>query len=378
MSLPAFINIPEAEQAGELRSFLHEKGADISETMSEGGLQVDLETIIDNVGVVWKLSDFSEIEGVFNSILSLIIYFPPETMEKLVPKLCDHLTKAGTPEQSFTRLKILNSLFHGVGESNPLTYHVYCASLRVAAKCESTEQVITDLDKVKKWTVQWELNRDRINNVYRLLYEALKESKQSDEASVVMVELLGTYTEDNASQAREEANRCIVNAIADPNVYLFDHLLTLRPVKFLEGDRIHDLLTIFVSGRLDDYLNFFNSNQDFIKGLDLSHDEMMKKMRILTFMGMAVDTKEISFERLQEELKISREDVEGFVIDIVKSKMVKAKIDELQDKVNISYVTHRTFGRQQWQQLREHLVNWQGNLSHVRGRLEALSQQIMA
>ncbi|XP_054761977.2 eukaryotic translation initiation factor 3 subunit M-like [Lytechinus pictus] len=377
MSLPAFINIPEAEQAGELRSFLKEKGADISETMSEEGLELDLESIIDNVGVVWKLPDVNEIEGVFNSILSLLIYFPPETMEKLVPKLSEHITKSGTAEQSYIRIKILNSLFHGVGETNPLAYHVYCGMLRVAAKYENIEQVVTDLDKVKKWTVQWELNRDRINNVYRLLYEGLKESKQSDEASIVMVELLGTYTEDNASQARDEANRCIVNAIADPQVYLFDHLLTLRPVKFLEGERIHDLLTIFVSGRLDDYMNFFNSNQDFIKGLGLSHDAMIKKMRILTFMGMAVDVKEISFDTLQQELKMSEDDVEGFVIDVVKSKMAKAKIDQLQNKVHVSFVTHRTFGRQQWQQLREHLVNWQINLAQVEGRLDSLQQQMM-
>ncbi|XP_030849383.1 eukaryotic translation initiation factor 3 subunit M [Strongylocentrotus purpuratus] len=240
MSLPAFINIPEAEQAGELRSFLREKGADISETMSEEGLELDLEAVIDNVGVVWKLPDVNEIEGVFNSILSLLIYFPQETMEKLVPKFSEHITKSGTAEQSYIRIKILNSLFHGVGETNPLAYHVYTGMLRVAAKYENIDQVVTDLDKVKKWTIQWELNRDRINNVYRLLYEGLKESKHGDEASVVMVELLGTYTEDNASQARDEANRCIVSTIAGPQVYLFDHLLTLRPVKFLEGERIHD------------------------------------------------------------------------------------------------------------------------------------------
>ncbi|XP_030844866.1 eukaryotic translation initiation factor 3 subunit M-like [Strongylocentrotus purpuratus] len=71
----------------------------------------------------------------------------------------------------------LNSLFHGVGKTNPLAYHVYTGMLRVAAKYENIDQVVTDLDKVKKWTIQWELNRDRINNVYRLLYEGLKESK---------------------------------------------------------------------------------------------------------------------------------------------------------------------------------------------------------
>ena len=46
-----------------------------------------------------------------------------------------------------------------------------------------------------------------------------------------MVELLSTYTTENASQAREEAQRCIVASLADPNTFLLDHLLTLQPVK---------------------------------------------------------------------------------------------------------------------------------------------------
>ena len=56
--------------------------------------------------------------------------------------------------------------------------------------------------------------------------------------------LLGTYTTENASQAREEAQRCIVASLADPQTFLLDHLLQLKPVKFLEGELIHDLLKV--------------------------------------------------------------------------------------------------------------------------------------
>lgn len=41
----------------------------------------------------------------------------------------------------------------------------------------------------------------------------------------------------------------------------------------------------------------------------------MAKMRLLTFMGMAVETKEISFDTMQQELQIGADDVEPFVID---------------------------------------------------------------
>lgn len=84
-----------------------------------------------------------------------------------------------------------------------------------------------------------------------------------------MIELLGTYTEENASQARTDAHKCIVSVLADPNTFLMDHLLTLKPVKFLEGEPIHDLLTIFVSEKLSSYINFYNKQKSFVDSLGI-------------------------------------------------------------------------------------------------------------
>lgn len=80
-----------------------------------------------------------------------------------------------------------------------------------------------------------------------------------------MVELLGTYTSENASQAREDAQRCILAALADPNTFLLDPLLALKPVRFLEGQLIHDLLSIFVSEKLPSYLKFYQDHREFVQ-----------------------------------------------------------------------------------------------------------------
>lgn len=53
----------------------------------------------------------------------------------------------------------------------------------------------------------------------------------------------------------------------------------------------------------------------------LSHEQNMAKMRLLTFMGMAVEFKEISFDTIQQELQIGADDVEAFVIDGIYFKM---------------------------------------------------------
>jgi hypothetical protein len=51
----------------------------------------------------------------------------------------------------------------------------------------------------------------------------------------------------------------------DPNTFLLDHLLQLKPVKFLEGELIHDLLTIFVSQKLEAYTRFYDSHRQCVQ-----------------------------------------------------------------------------------------------------------------
>ena len=81
------------------------------------------------------------------------------------------------------------------------------------------------------------------SNVVSLKYKttSLKSRFRREKATKVMIKLLGLYTEENASQARDDAQRCIVTSLKDPNTFLLDHLLTLKPVKFLEGEPIHDV-----------------------------------------------------------------------------------------------------------------------------------------
>lgn len=137
----------------------------------------------------------------------------------------------------------------------------------------------------------------------------------SEQAAKVMVELLGTYSTENASYAREDAMRCIVAALADPNTFLLDPLLSLKPVRFLEGELIHDLLSIFVSENLESYLKFYKNHKEFVTSQGLNHEQNMQKMRLLSFMQLAEVNPEISFEVIQKELQIGPNEVESFIIE---------------------------------------------------------------
>uniref|UniRef100_A0AAX7VU00 Eukaryotic translation initiation factor 3 subunit M n=1 Tax=Astatotilapia calliptera TaxID=8154 RepID=A0AAX7VU00_ASTCA len=337
MSVPAFIDITEEDQASELRAYIKSKGAEISEENAEGGLHVDLAQIIEACDVCLR-DDDKDVESVMNSIVSLLLILETDKQEALIESLCEKLVKFREGERPSLRMQLLSNLFHGMDENTPVRYTVFCSLIKVAATCNAISFIPTELDQVRKWIVDWNLNTEKKHTLLRLVYEALVDCKKSEAAAKVMVELLGSYTEDNASQARVDAHRCIVRALKDPNTFLFDHLLTLKPVRFLEGELIHDLLTIFVSAKLAAYVKFYQNNKDFIDSLGLSHEQNMAKMRLLTFMGMAVEFKEISFDTMQQELQIGADDVEAFVIDAVRTKMVYCKIDQTQRKVVVRYV----------------------------------------
>lgn len=75
------------------------------------------------------------------------------------------------------------------------------------------------------------------------------------------------------------------------------------------------LFTIFVSGELSQYLDFFQAHKSFITTFGMNHEKNINKMRILNLMSLAENSKEIPFDLLQKKLQIEADDIEAFVID---------------------------------------------------------------
>jgi len=285
---------------------------------------------------------------------------------------CEKMTKAPNHPLGKVCLQSLWRLFNNLDTASPLRYHVYYHLVQVAKQCEQVLEVFTGVDQLKSQFANCPPSSEQMQKLYRLLHDVTKDTNL-ELSSKVMIELLGTYTADNACVAREDAMKCIVTALADPNTFLLDPLLALKPVRFLEGDLIHDLLSIFVSEKLPAYVQFYEDHREFVNSQGLNHEQNMKKMRLLTFMQLAESSPEMTFETLTKELQINEDEVEPFVIEVLKTKLVRARLDQANHKVHISSTMHRTFGAPQWEQLRDLLQAWKENLSTVREGLTSVS-----
>lgn len=370
MNVPVFIDISLEEQAEELRSYFKRLGAEISEERSERGLEDDLHKIIGVCDSCFKDASEAEVEGVMNGIVSMLALVTGDKTENLILAFCEKLCKAPSNSLGLVCLKVLWSLFQSLEESSPMRFHVYYYLVGLAGKTDQLSTVYKDMTQVRNQFVKQPPSNEQTQKLLKLLHEVLLANGSSDEASRVMIELLGTYTTENASQAREEAQRCIIASLADPNTFLLDHLLQLKPVKFLEGELIHDLLTIFVSEKLESYLKFYESHKEFVNGLGLKHEDNMRKMKLLSFMQLAENRSEISFNEIQQAMQLGEGEVEMFIIDVLKTKLVKAKMNQGEQVVNVSSTMHRTFGPGHWQQLHSTLSLWKANLQTVRDQMQ--------
>ena len=252
---------------------------------------------------------------------------------------------------------------------------MYIGQLRLASQFSQTDNVVTSLTQVKTWLKTWAVDMEQRRVCYRELHAALKDQKRSDEATKVILELLGTYDANSAVLAKDDAVKCVLDFISKPDVFIMDHLLKLQPVTTLQGEPIFRLLEIFVSGVLADYLEFYEAHKEWVSTSGLDHTANVHKMRILTTLSLSVQEKEISFRDLRGILGFTDdEDIEEYIIDLIKSKLLHAKMDEMNEKMIIRSSSVRTFGPLQWQQLENKLETWYSNMQSIRSSLEQVVQ----
>jgi len=384
MDVYTFNENDEFQQAAELRKYFHDCGAEISPELSSKGIEDDMHKIIGVCDVNFNNADIpeGEIESSLNSIVSvLMVMQTTEKTESLIVAFCEKLQKApNCRELGMMALRVLYVFFQSMTDKICLKYHIYLAMVQVSGQIGEIGLVYKSMETLKDTMkeAQQPPSPEQYQALLRILHKTLVANNMSEEASSVMLELLGTYTTENASQARDDAHYCITESIRDPETFILDHLLALKPVRFLEGDRTHDLLNIFVHDKLRDYIAFYNSHKEFITAtLGLDHEACVRKMRILTFVQLAQDTPEMSFASLQDELDLPRADIEEFVVEALSTGLVAARIDQMASRVLVTTVEHRTFGPDQWRQVASTLERWRQDIVQVKDNLAAISNAVV-
>jgi len=147
----------------------------------------------------------------------------------------------------------------------------------------------------------------------------------------------------------------VKQALEAPGVFVFGELLDMPNIQDLENTPnapYFRLLTLFAYGT---YRQYSEHKADYP---DLS-PAMQKKLRLLTVVSLATETKLIAYSRLQEELDMGNvRDLEDLVIEGASAGVVLGKLDQKNSHFEVDYFIGRDIRKVDVGDIVNVLGNW--------------------
>ncbi|KHN28743.1 Eukaryotic translation initiation factor 3 subunit M [Glycine soja] len=324
-----------------------------------------------------KVSE-KDIESIFTIICNLVTKTenPDEVME--IVKVITAKILQQPNEKPAVRLKIMISLYNLL-ETPYCQFYVYMKLLNLAVDGKVTEHIIPSFNKIDNFLKDWKIGIPEQRELFLAVSNILKENKSmSKDAFKFLTSYLATFLGDDShvlSEAKEEAACAIVEFVRAPDIFQCD-LLDLPAVAQLEKDAkyalLYQLLKIFLTQRLDAYIDYHAANSTLLKSYGLVHEECIAKMRLLSLVDLSSDgSGQIPYELIRDTLQINDDEVELWVVRGLTAKLIDCKMDQMNQVVVVSHPTERVFGQHQWQALRTKLVTWRGNIVNVISTIQA-------
>lgn len=135
-----------------------------------------------------------------------------------------------------------------------------------------------------------------------------------------------------------------------------------------------ELLEVVSEKELEDYNDFRDEHDGFIESSGLDNSKLHRKMRLLTLASLAASTssRELEYKRISKALQVPPEDVEMWVIDVIRAGLVEGKLSQQKQVFLVHRTTYRVFGEKQWREVATRLDTWKESL---RGVLEVVRRE---
>jgi translation initiation factor 3 subunit M len=366
----ALTDIAEDEQCQELEQYLTGKGAEFSGE-PDGELSERLLPIIRNCHLVFHGTELShqEIEGFFYTVVSLFHVVSADDAHRYMIEFLDQLTTRASKENGSFILRLLGLTFDQFEPTNQLCPLILTRRLEVACRTGLQSSLSLDLNKLEKWVSGWKMSELEKKALYSDLWNTYQHSASKSVRSGLLIQLLKCYSASESGQVVELSRQLVALSIADPHLFLMDHLLEIPPVAALRGERIYQLLIIFVQEKLSSFVEFYNSNKDFVDALGLDYQQAVHKMRLLTLASLASETSQVSFPDLTVQLDLPQDRVEALIIEAIQLKLIRARINQMTESLVVMSSVHRTFSQPQWLLLCDRLSSLQQRIHSVRASL---------
>ena len=294
--------------------------------------------------------------------------------DKLLPRICQNLCAPITSSPtngSGLALSVLTTIFNILTPDNDIRYHVFLAVLRVIRGSSSFETLKPQLKNLDSWIAQWETDEEDQRKLFLTIAEVATDTGEEEQAYQYLLRALRTIPVDEASseEARSLSVRALKSALSHPTHFDFQDLIALDTIQALrKSDATYfELLEIFNAQLLDDYNDFKDEHDDWLDEQALDDSLLYRKMRLLTLASIAASSqsRSLPYQHIAHALQIPSEDVEMWVIDVIRAGLIEGKLSQLNQTFLIHRSTYRVFGERQWTEVQGRLDTWRASLEGV-------------
>jgi translation initiation factor 3 subunit M len=220
----------------------------------------------------------------------------------------------------------------------------------------------------------WGVEDEKKRALYLDVSYLAKDAGEDDMSYKYQLIALRTFTTESASspEARKLALQALKVALEAPNHYDFQDLTSLDAVQALRrSDTVYfELLELFTSESLDEFNEFKDEHEGWIEAESFDKPALDRKMRLLTLASLAASTGQarvLPYANIAKALQIPQDDVEMWVIDVIRAGLVEGKLSQMNKTFLIHRSTYRVFGDNQWREIAARLDMWKTSLTGVLG-----------
>ncbi|KAJ1928219.1 hypothetical protein IWQ60_002248 [Tieghemiomyces parasiticus] len=388
-----FVDGPLTQQAEELA--LHCAKQSGSEQPEESTLvkklhALDPETPADELVALLmpELSALSatpakEYEAAYNQLFFIVKSAAPATIAKSLSALMNEITTGAAEVPVALRLKVLSNLFNLLPAQSPLRADIFLAVVRLAARSDLSQAVVPQLAKLDLWAKEWQLTPAQVTQLYLEISRSLSADQLSPDALTFLVKALRSSQDDptyTTGSLKAEAARAVGATLQNPDLYNFDQLASLTPIRDLKGEPIYELLSIFLQDALPRLQEYLAANAAAVAEYQLDPEVLLSKMRHLSLAALAGRHigRQLAYADIASVLAVPEDEVELWVIDAIRVGLVQAKMDQMSRTILVNRTTYRSFGQEEWAAIQSQLTTWDQSLTEtlqVIGNAKLLAQQ---
>ncbi|KAJ2076570.1 hypothetical protein H4R24_005630, partial [Coemansia sp. RSA 988] len=330
-------------------------------------------------GVLARLSE-ERLEAAYNQLFA-IAALDGTTVDSIAETVAQDIAEHA--ENGIAGLRVLNSLYNVVKRGGARAA-VFGGMAKLAGRTQTAAALVGVVPRVVAMVGEWEAGADGLAALLALR-NTFDGAQLGNEAYAVELAYLGVSKAEDVEQTAEVARRAIVRFANLNGVCDVDALAGLATVQKLGQQQklstAGDLLETMLGSDFAQWQTYATEKQQELAALGVDCDRANDKMRLLTLASLASERvgQAIPYAEIAAAIGVEEDDVELWVIDVVRSGLVQGKMHQGSRTLVPSRSTFRRFGNQQWQYLALRLDEWRVALDAllpvVRNAREVAQQQ---